>query len=84
MSVGCAIVGSDTAPVREVIEHGRTGRLVSFFDQSGLVTEISELLDRPEERTRLGANARAFAREHFDLMRVCLPRQIAWVEGLVS
>ena len=84
MSVGCAIVGSDTAPVREVIEHGRTGRLVNFFDQAGLVTEISDLLDHPEERNRLGANARAFAREHFDLARVCLPKQIAWVEGLGS
>ena len=84
MSVGCAIVGSDTAPVREVIEHGRTGRLVDFFDQAGLVTEICDLLDRPDERQRLGANARAFAREHFDLMSVCLPKQIAWVEALGS
>ena len=82
MSVGCAIVGSDTGPVRDVIEHGRTGRLVNFFDLGGLVSEISDLLDRPEERERLGGNARAFAREHFDLTRVCLPKQIAWVEGL--
>jgi len=82
MSVGCAVVGSDTAPVRDVIEHGRTGRLVNFFDQSGLVSEICDLLDRPEERERLGANARAFARELFDLTRVCLPNQIAWAEGL--
>ena len=82
MSVGCAIVGSDTGPVRDVIEHGRTGRLVNFFDLGCLVSEISDLLDRPEERERLGGNARAFAREHFDLTRVCLPKQIAWVEGL--
>jgi glycosyltransferase involved in cell wall biosynthesis len=31
MSAGCAIVASDTAPVQEVIQHGETGRLVSFF-----------------------------------------------------
>ncbi len=84
MSTGCAIVGSDTAPVSEVIEHDRTGRLVNFFDGRALVREICDLLDRPEERKRLGANARALAREHFDLKRVCLPKQIAWVEGLGS
>jgi glycosyltransferase involved in cell wall biosynthesis len=84
MSIGCAIVGSDTAPVREVIEHDRNGRLVNFFDIPGLVNEISALLAQPDERQRLGANARAFARENYDLKRVCLPRQIAWLEGLVS
>jgi len=84
MSVGCAIVGSDTEPVREVIEHGRTGRLVNFFDGAALVTEVSDLLDQPAERQRLGANARTFACDNYDLTRVCLPRQIAWLEGLVS
>ena len=84
MSIGCAIVGSDTAPVREVIEHDRNGRLVNFFDIPGLVNEISALLEQPDERQRLGANARAFARENYDLKRVCLPKQIAWLEGLVS
>ena len=84
MSIGCAIVGSDTAPVREVIEQGRTGRLVNFFDGAGLVKEVSDLLDQPEERQRLGMNARAFACENYDLTRVCLPRQIAWLEGRVS
>ena len=84
MSVGCTIVGSDTAPVREVIEHGQTGRLTPFFDRAGLAHEITDLLDRPEERQRLGDNARAFVRENYDLIRVCLPKQIAWVEGLAS
>lgn len=84
MSVGCAIVGSDTAPVREVIEDEHTGRLVNFFDVAKLANEISDLLARPEERQRLGMNARAFVREHYDLTRVCLPKQIDWVEGLVA
>lgn len=84
MSIGCAVVGSDTAPVREVIEHGSNGRLVNFFDGAALVKEVSDLLDQPEERQRLGANARAFACENYDLTRVCLPRQIVWLEGLVS
>lgn len=82
MSVGCAIVAGDTAPLREAIKPGETGHLVNFFDSPGLADQVCRLLDEPEERARLGANARQFAREHYDLKRVCLPRQLAWVEGL--
>lgn len=82
MSTGCCIVASDTEPLREAIVHGDTGRLVNFFDREGLVHEVCALLDDPQERRRLGANARAFAIEHYDLKSVCLPRQLAWVEDL--
>jgi glycosyltransferase involved in cell wall biosynthesis len=83
MSVGCAIVASDTQPLHEAIEHGATGRLVNFFDSGALAREVCDLLDRPEERARLGANARLFARQHYDLKGICLPRQLAWVERLL-
>ena len=82
MSVGCAIVASDTQPLREAIEHDVTGRLVNFFDSVGLANEISALLEDPTTRQRLGASARAFAQTHYDLKTVCLPRQLAWVEAL--
>ncbi|MYM35555.1 glycosyltransferase [Duganella sp. FT94W] len=84
MSVGCAIVASDTQPLREAIRHGDTGRLVGFFDHGMLVEEVCGLLDQPDERVRLGANARAFALEHYDLHTVCLPAQLAWVARLAA
>lgn len=84
MSAGCAIVASDTQPLREAITHDQTGRLVSFFDPSGLAHEVCALLDEPQTRQRLGANARAFAQTHYDLQTVCLPRQLAWVNSLVE
>lgn len=84
MSVGCAIVASDTQPLREAIRHDETGRLVNFFDAQGLAGEVCELLEQPEMRTRLGANAREFAKANYDLNTACLPRQLQWVEGLVG
>lgn len=84
MSVGCAIVASDTAPLREAIVHGETGRLVDFFDVPGLAQQVCELLDDLPERERLGRQARVFAREHYDLATACLPRQLAWVGELAG
>jgi glycosyltransferase involved in cell wall biosynthesis len=84
MSAGCAIVASDTQPLHEAIKHNDTGKLVSFFDAPALAQSVCELLDQPEERARLGANARAFAQQHYDLKAVCLPQQLAWVNGLVN
>lgn len=82
MSIGCAIVASDTQPLHEAIVHNETGKLVNFFDHKGFCDEICSLLDDPKERLRIGSNARAFAKSHYDLKKVCLPQQIKWVENL--
>lgn len=84
MSAGCAIVASDTAPVREVLTHGHTGHTVDFFDTAALTDTVCALLDHPAERTRLGQNARQFARAEYDLKTRCLPQQMAWVHGLMG
>lgn len=84
MSAGRAIVASDTAPLREAIRNGDTGVLVDFFDADGLAREVASLLADASRRQQLGERARAFAREHYDLRSVCLPRQLAWVEKLAS
>ncbi len=80
MSVGCAIVASNTAPLREAIVDQQTGRLVDFFDHAELARTVSEVLANPSMREVLGKNARAFACDHYDLQTVCLPRQLQWVE----
>ena len=82
MSAGCAIVASDTQPLREAIVHDETGMLVNFFDPSALAQSVCELLNNPEERTRLSANARVFAQANYDLQTVCLPKQLEWVAQL--
>jgi len=79
MSCGAAIVASDTAPVREMIVDGETGRLVDFFSIDGLASAVDELLGDAAARRRLGEKARAFACERYDLERVCLPRQLDYL-----
>lgn len=44
MATGCAIVASNTAPVKEVIEHEKNGLLVNFFSSAQLTQAINTLL----------------------------------------
>lgn len=82
MSAGCAVVASDTPPLHEAIQHNKTGLLVDFFNSTELAESVCGLLADPQKRAALGKNARAFAKTHYDLHRVCLPQQLAWVENL--
>ncbi|MHA6345041.1 glycosyltransferase [Roseivivax sp. CAU 1761] len=84
MSAECAILASDTAPVREAIEHDATGWLVDFFDKTALVERLCALLDDAPTRARLGAAARARVVERYDLRRVALPQQLDWVADLAA
>lgn len=84
MSIGCAVVASDTAPVREVLAHGETGRLLDFFDAQALADEVARLLQEPAERQRLGTQARQWVQARYDLHSVCLPRQLQWLQALAD
>jgi glycosyltransferase involved in cell wall biosynthesis len=84
MSIGCAIVASDTKPLHEAIIDGETGQLVDFFDHTKLTSQICNLLEDPGERKRLGLNARNFAIKNYDLKSVCLPKQLDWVLKLAK
>jgi glycosyltransferase involved in cell wall biosynthesis len=82
MSTGCAVVASDTAPVREVITHGENGLLFDFFDRDALVARVCEVLEDKALAERLGSNAREFVRLGFDRQSICLPTQIEWAKAL--
>ncbi len=81
MSAGCAIVGSDTAPVSEVIRSGDTGLLVDFFDKAAMTEAICTLLDDSQLRESLGQRAREKMVAEYDLADRCLPQQLAWIDA---
>ena len=82
MSLGCAVVASDVAPVREFVDHDVNGRLTSFFDAQALAHAVAGLVESPADRARLGAAARASVQAGYDLWAHGLPAQIRWVEAL--
>jgi glycosyltransferase involved in cell wall biosynthesis len=83
MSAGCAIVASDTAPVREVIKHNETGLLVDFFDTKVLAGKIKILLNDKNTKMRFGNSAREFVIQNYDLHSECLPKQKEWVSNIM-
>lgn len=58
LAAGCALVASDTEPVREFVRHRRTGLLVPFLEPEKIAEGVLELL----ENTALAAKLRRAAR----------------------
>ena len=84
MSLGCLVVGSGTAPVREVIRDGETGLLADFFDVEGLSARLIQALERPGEHVAIREAARAHVVAHYDLERVCLPAHLRLIDELAG
>jgi glycosyltransferase involved in cell wall biosynthesis len=83
MSMGATIVASDTAPVREVMAHGKTALLVDFHDHTALARQVIEVLAHPADFAHIGLAARRHMIEAYDFTRHCLPEHIARINSLV-
>jgi glycosyltransferase involved in cell wall biosynthesis len=84
MSMGATIVASDTAPVREVVDHGETGLLVDFFDPSALARQVTQVLADPDGHSELGRAARRHVVEHYDFHTRALPTHVDRINELVT
>lgn len=82
MSVAKIVVASRTGPVQEVIEHGRNGLLVDFFDIDALVNQVCGVLAQPGKYQSLAAAARQTVVERYDLRTLCLPKQAELIESI--
>lgn len=83
MASGCAVVGSRTAPVEEVIADGENGWLVDFLDHEALADRIEQVLCGGAEVARVRAEARRTVLERYDLARL-LPRHLAMMGRLAG
>lgn len=67
MASGCLVIGSDTAPVKEVIRHGENGMLTDFFDHSQLADLVAEALHSPEKFQGLRQQAMMDIKHYYGL-----------------
>ncbi len=87
LATGCAVVASNTPPVREVVRHGDNGLLVDFFDSDGLADRICDVLERSasgdEKLARQCARARRTAAERY-AWKALLPRRVQLLEAVAT
>ena len=79
----CVVIGSNTAPVREMIVDGENGLLVDFFDVERLADRAVEVLREPSRFRPLGENGAAMIRQKYSL-DVTLPRLVRLFEECVN
>jgi len=83
LACGCTVLASDTAPVREMVEDGRNGLLVDFFDAEGFAERAVDVLSDPAAYRPLGEAAAALIRETYAL-DVTLPKLVRLFETALS
>ncbi len=67
MSQRVPCVATQAGAIPELIDDGRTGRLVAPGDPRALAQAICELIENPERRKRLGETGYAHVRQHFHM-----------------
>ena len=83
MAAGCLVVGSRTAPVKEVIQDGENGLLVDFFRPDEIADKVVTVLAEPGMFRSMRKNARRAMVENYALKKVCLPGQLGLIEQLL-
>lgn len=83
LSTGCVVIGSDTPPVREVVEDGVNGLLVDFFDIEAIADQVHEVLGRPDRMADLRERARQTILERYALADL-LPRHLALITDVAN
>jgi len=81
LSAGCLVIGSDTPPVREVL-NSENGLLTPFFDTEQLAELVTEALTFPRRFRSVRAQARRTILDQYDLARICLPKMMAFIQKL--
>jgi glycosyltransferase involved in cell wall biosynthesis len=83
MSCGAVVLGSDTAPVREMIRDGENGILANLFDVEQLARKATQALRDPAAFRPLGRAAEQMIAERYGVESV-LPQMVSLYERALA
>lgn len=84
LAAECLVIGSATAPVKEVVRTGENGILVDFFDVGDWSAKIARALAKPREYNDLRQQARRDIIVRYDLNGICLPEQLKLIRRVAA
>ncbi len=76
-------VAFDVGGLPELVHDGQTGFLAPFLNVESMSEKIDWLIEHPDERKKMGANALQFAREEFE-SKTLISRYIAFYEEVLN
>lgn len=85
----CTVLASDVAPVREVVEHGRTGLVGEFFDVDKLAECALRVLHDPAKHREIGRAGRGLIEQEYSLDKtvsqfLVMVEKVTGTESLVT
>jgi len=69
MAIECAVIASNTSPVREVIKHDKNGLLVDFFSPTEIADVVDKLLDNPKKYQKMRQAARKIILDKYTIQQ---------------
>ena len=79
LAMGCAVIGSDTQPVREFVTHEENGLLANFFDPAGLAAKVLSVIEDAALSRALRTAARRYAEKNLSM-----PDYLAAYDALIA
>lgn len=83
MNYGKPTISTNTGPLPEIVIHGKTGLLIPPRDTQALFEAIISLLKDDRVRLEMGAQAKAFLEEQYDIEH-CTKKTITLYEKVIS
>jgi glycosyltransferase involved in cell wall biosynthesis len=83
MSCGAVVLGSKTAPVEEMITHGKNGLLCDYFDTESMARKAVRVLRDPDSYRPIGRAAEELVESQYSLDAV-MPRMIQMYEECIN
>ena len=83
LAAGCIVIGSQTAPVMEILRDGNNGFLADFFSPPDIARKVVTAVRRSAELDDMRRRARQTIVGHHDLT-TCLPRQVQLLRAVAG
>ena len=83
MASECVILGSNTPPVMEVLEHERNGIVVDFYDHMAIAEWVDKIFAHPQRMKHLGKAARETVLDTYSLEKL-LPLHLKLIHDIAS